>query len=113
METDSERRLFERLSARFPTRFRDSSLDYGVDVFLKDISASGARITTREQLYLGDIVSLEILLPDGLDPVLLNGRVCWIRQAAPHVFEAGLEFHKVNFVRLHRLVRFALEVSAN
>ena len=113
MEGLSERRIFERMSARFPTRFRDSSPDFGVDVFLKDVSASGAHITTKEQLYLGDIISLEILLPDGLDPILLNGRVCWIRQIAPRIFEAGMQFHKVDLIRLSRLVRFVLEASQN
>jgi hypothetical protein len=113
MEALSERRIFERMPARFPTRFRDSSPDFGVDVFLKDVSASGAHITTKEQLYLGDIISLEILLPDGLDPILLNGRVCWIRQIAPRVFEAGIIFHKIDLIRLHRLIRFAMEAVEN
>jgi Tfp pilus assembly protein PilZ len=113
MERSSERRVFERMPARFPTRFRDSSPDFGIDVFLKDVSASGAHITTKEQLYLGDIISLEILLPDGLEPILLSGRVRWIRQVAPRVFEAGIEFHKIDLIRLHRLVRYAIEASQN
>jgi hypothetical protein len=113
MESPSERRVFERMPARFPTRFRDSSPDFGIDVFLKDVSASGAHITTKEQLYLGDIISIEIMLPDGLDPILLSGRVRWIRQVAPRIFEAGIEFHKVDLIRLRRLVKFALEASQN
>ena len=113
MERTSERRVFERMPARFPTKFRDSSPDFGIDVFLRDVSASGAHITTKEQLFLGDIVSLEILLPDGFEPILLSGRVRWIRQVAPRAFEAGVEFHKVDLIRLHRLVKYAEELTHN
>jgi hypothetical protein len=113
MENVFERRVFERMPARFPTRFRDSSPDFGSDVFLKDVSASGAQITTKEQFYLEDVVSLEILLPDGLDPVLLSGRVRWVRQIAPRIFDVGIEFHKVDLIRLRRLVKFSIEVAQN
>ncbi|MBF0569642.1 MAG: PilZ domain-containing protein [Candidatus Omnitrophica bacterium] len=111
MTEPKERRLFERMSARFPTKFHDSSLDYGLDVFLKDMSASGFRISTRERLFLNDVVSVDVKVPDGQEPVHLNGRVCWAREISPDVFEAGVEFHKVNFIRIHRLTRHAMALS--
>ncbi len=104
----SERRLFERFEARFPTRFRDTSPDYGTDVFLKDVSGTGLRLTTRQRMFIDDIISLEVKMPDGLDPVVLNGRVRWVHQVLGEVWEVGVEFHKVDFMRMHRLVRFAL-----
>ena len=113
MNVPNERRTFERLSARFPTKFHDSSEDYGEDVFLRDMSATGVRIATKDKLFLHDIVSLDVKLPDGQAPVALNGRVCWIRGVAPHVFEVGIEFHKVDFVRIARLTKYALELSEN
>ncbi len=113
MDVPTERRVFERLSARFPTKFHDSSEDYGSDVFLRDMSATGIRIATRDKLFLNDVVSLDVKLPDGQAPVPLNGRVCWVRGVAPRVFEAGIEFHKVNFVRISRLTKYALALSEN
>lgn len=113
MNVPNERRTFERLPARFPTKFHDSSEDYGNDVFLRDMSASGVRIATKEKLFLHDVVSLDVKLPDGQAPVPLNGRVCWVRPVAPRVFEAGVEFHKVNFVRIARLTKFALALTEN
>lgn len=108
-----ERRLFERMSARFPTRFHDSSADYGMDVFLKDVSASGVKVTTREKFFLNDIVSLDVEVPDGQAPVRLDGYVCWIRESSPGLYEVGVEFHKVNFIRIHRLTRYALALGEN
>jgi Tfp pilus assembly protein PilZ len=113
MHAPTERRIFERLPARFPTKFHNSSEDYSSDVFLRDMSATGVRIATREKLFLNDMVALDVKLPDGQAPVPLNGRVCWVRGVAPHVFEAGIEFHKVNFVRIARLTRYALALSEN
>ncbi|MBF0593456.1 MAG: PilZ domain-containing protein [Candidatus Omnitrophica bacterium] len=108
-----ERRLFERFEARFPTRFRDTSIDYGTDVFLKDASGTGARITTRQKMFIDDVVSLEVKMPDGLEPVVLNGRVRWVHQLMAEVWEVGVEFHRVDFMRMHRLVRYALSAQNN
>ena len=112
MET-LERRLFERFEARFPTRLRDSSLDYGMDVFLKDVSGSGVHITTRQRMFIDDIISLEVKMPDDLDPVVLNGRVRWVHQVMGDLWEVGVEFHKVDFKRMHRLVHFAFASQNN
>ena len=106
-----ERRLFERIPARFPTRYRDSSIDFGSDVFLKDFSATGACIATKERLLLDDVVSLEVKVPDGMDAVPLNGRVRWVHRITPRIFEAGVEFHKVELLHLHRIMKFALAAS--
>ena len=106
--SDFERRLFDRFPARFPTRFRDSSPDFGTDVFLKDVSGTGLRMTTRQRMFIDDMISLEVQMPDGLAPVVLNGRVRWIHQILSEVWEVGVEFHKVDFMRMHRLVRYAL-----
>lgn len=105
--------MFERLPARFPTKFHDSSLDYGVDVFLKDMSGSGVGIRTREKFFLDDMVSLDVKVPDGHAPIPLNGRVCWVKEVAPGAFEAGVEFHRVNFLRVARLTKYAMALSEN
>lgn len=104
-----ERRLFDRFEARFPTRLRDTSVDYGTDVFLKDVSGTGANITTRQRMFIDDMISLDVKMPDGLDPVVLNGRVRWVHQdpAPGGIWNVGVEFHKVDFMRMHRLVRYA------
>ena len=106
-----ERRMFERFSAKFPTKFKDTSDDFGVDVFMRDISASGARLHTCERFFIDDMLSVELELPDGQDPLHLNGRVKWIKSQASSLWDVGIEFHKVHLMKLHRLVKYATEVQ--
>ena len=103
-----ERRLFSRFVARFPTKFKDSAEEYGRDVYLRDVSATGARVATRDRLFIDDVLSLSVKLPDSDDPVDLNGRVRWVRGHAPQVWEAGLQFHKVDLMKIHRIVKYAI-----
>lgn len=104
-EVTQENRLFERFPARFPVKFRNAQEEYGTDVFLRDASAQGVKFATRQRLFPRDSVSLEVQLPDGHDPLVLNGRVVWIKEKAPELWEAGLAFHKVNLMKLQRLFK--------
>ena len=110
--TDADHRLFERFGARFPVKFKDSRSDYGTDVFLRDASASGVRITTNERFCMDDHVALEVELPDGQQPMVLNGRVVWTRFVNSSLWDVGLQFPQVSFMRMHRLFKFALESTS-
>ena len=102
-----KQRLFERFSARYPVKFRHSRQDYGTNVFLEDASAQGVKITSRERLFLNDSVSLDVKLPDSTNPMMLNGRVVWIKHKSPSLWDVGIEFHKVNLMKLQRIFRLA------
>jgi Tfp pilus assembly protein PilZ len=106
-----ERRMFERFSAKFPTRFKHAQSDFGEDVFMRDFSASGACLFTRDRFFIDDVVAIELELPDGQDPLALSGRVRWIKPQAHAFWEIGMEFPRVNLMNLHRLVRYATEVQ--
>jgi Tfp pilus assembly protein PilZ len=97
-----QQRIFERFPSRFPARFKDTRNDFGTDVFLRDASAGGARITTRERLYLNDNVTLEVDLPDGKGALNLRGQVVWVKSKSDNVWDAGLKFHKVMFMDMWR-----------
>ena len=107
-----DHRLFERFSSRFPTKFKDSRSDYGDNVFLRDASASGARITTNERFFLEDHVALEVELPDGQEPMVLSGRVVWAKFVNSSLWDVGLQFPQVSFMKMHRLFKFAVESEA-
>jgi len=106
---ESERRIFERFSAKFPVKFKDSRDDYGTDVFLRDASASGARIVTIERMFLDDPVDLEVEVPDGGSPMVLRGKVVWSRPANASMWDVGLAFPEVNFIKMSRLYKFSLQ----
>lgn len=101
-----DRRMFERFVARFPVKFQDSNRDYGTDVSLRNASAQGAKITTKERLYLNDHVSLEVELSDSKSPMILKGQVVWVRKEEPDVWDAGLKFHNVDLAHISRLYKF-------
>ena len=47
-------RMFERFSARFPVKFKHSRNDFGTEVFLRDASAEGVKVTTKEKMFIKD-----------------------------------------------------------
>ena len=110
-EAREDRRVFERFSARFPARFQDSRDDYGNDVFLRDASASGARILSKERFFLEDNLSLEIELPDGGEPMILNGRVVRVKFLDLSFWDIGLQFPQVNFLKMQRLFKLTEHIA--
>lgn len=101
-----DRRVFDRVQARFPLRFKDSILGYGSNVFLRDISAQGAKIASKEELHIDDRLDLLVELPDGHEPLSLKGRVTWARNTSPNSWDAGLQFDKVRFMTTQRIFQF-------
>ena len=111
LQTTGERRIFERFSARFPIKFKDGREDYGTEVFLRDACAQGIRILTKERFFLDDQLSLEVELPDGGDPMILSGRVAWVKLLNLSLWDLGVQFTEVNFLKMQRLFKLA-ETSA-
>jgi len=110
---NENRRLFERFQSRFPVKFKDTRNDFGADVLLCNFSAEGAKITTREQLYLNDSVSLEVELPDEKKPMAIRGEVIWIIKHNPEMWDVGLKFHKVILMDMWRIYKSAETDSSN
>ena len=108
---EGRQRIFERFSARYPVKFGHSRQDYGTNVFLQDASAQGLKITSKERLFLNDSVSLNVKLPDSSNPLTLNGRVAWTQHKGPSLWDVGIEFHKVNLMKLQRMFRFSEEIA--
>lgn len=103
-----DKRVFQRFSARFPVKFKHAREDYGTDVFLRDASAQGVQLTTKKRMYLHDSISVLVNLPDDKLPLTLNGRVVWMKTKGPDSWDVGVEFHKINFMNLHRIFRIIL-----
>ena len=103
-----QRRTFERFSARYPAKYKDTRDDFGSNVFLRNASATGVQISTRKQLFIHDHVTLEVELPDGFAPMQIRGEVTWIRQSKPDFWEAGVTLHNPSLVKMARLYKFTL-----
>ena len=79
-QTNEERRIFERFSARFPVKFKDAREDYGSDVFLRDASAQGIRIMTKERFFLDDKPRFSFL-PFGMGKRICSGHAMAMMEA--------------------------------
>ncbi len=102
--TAEDRRIFERFIARFPVKFRDSYKGYGTNVSLRNASAQGIKITTKEQLFVNDSVTLEIELPDCKRPMTLKGQVVWVaNDTESGMRDVGVKFHAVDLLHMSRL----------
>ena len=110
-QTSEERRIFERFSARFPVKFKDARDGYGTDVFLRDASAQGMRILTKDRFFLEDQLSLEVELPDGGEPMLLSGHVVWVKLLNLSLWDIGVQFSQVNLLRMQRLFKLTEEIA--
>ena len=104
-----ERRLYQRQTARFPVKLKDTRQDYGANLFMRDVSAGGLRLTSKERFFLNDSLSIEIKLPDGQGPLILNGQVIWSKLVGPNTWDIGLGFYKIDFLKLNRLFKLPLE----
>ena len=104
-----DRRRFGRFLARFPVKFKDSRNGYGTDVFLRDISAQGAKLITRQKMFLHDSAVLQVKLPDGYEGLSLKGEVIWSKSENKRVFDIGLKFHQLDLLNLQRLFQFCID----
>jgi len=106
-----ERRIFERFSARFPVKFKDTKEDYGKDVFLVNASAQGMCIYTRERFFINDQISLEAALPDGGEPMVLSGEVVRVKLENLSLWDIGVQFPQVEFIKMQRLFKLTEEIN--
>jgi hypothetical protein len=104
MKTEGDRRSFERFSARFPAKIKDSRQSYGTEVFLRDASAQGMRLVTRERFFLDDKVAVDVALPQG-HQMDLSGRVVWAKLLDYSFWELGVRFDSVDLLKMQRLFK--------
>jgi hypothetical protein len=101
-----DRRLCGRFVSRFPAKFKDARDDFGEKIYLRNFSAGGIKITTRERLYINDGVILEVMLSDERGPMIFRGEIVWVRNRDPEIWDAGLKFYKVVLMDMWRLSEF-------
>ena len=101
-----DRRVFDRFMARFPVKFKESSNDFGQNVFLRDIGAQGAKIVTKEELHPRDRIDLLVELPDGHDPLEVEGKAVWVQNGNPSSWDVGIKFDEVQFMKTQRIYKF-------
>ena len=99
-------RIFDRFPSRFPAKFKDARNDFGTDVYLRNASAGGVRITTKERLYMNDNITLEVELPDGKGAMTIRGQVTWVKSKDTEMWDVGIKFHKISLMDMWRPYQF-------
>lgn len=62
------------------------------DAFTRDLSLSGVRVQTDRPLESGVELTLTITLSKSRQVIRIHGRVRWVLEVEPGLFEAGIEF---------------------
>ncbi len=106
---DSERRIFDRFDVRLPAKFKDTREDFGTRVYIRNASAEGAQIASRDHLYVNDNITLEVKLPDGSEPLPIKGKVVWAKRDNPNIWDIGLRFHNISLLQMSRLYKYTTE----
>ena len=101
-----DNRLFERFSARFPAKFKDARDEYGFLLNLRDASAFGVRLSSRDRLFINDTITVEVCIPDAKAPMVLKGQVVWCRSKNVANWDVGLRLHRVDLMHMERLYKF-------
>ena len=96
VDRTDDRRVFDRFPAPFLVKFKDSDEGFGRAVFLRDISADGARISTKERFLVNDKIDIELNIPDGKEPLALSGRVAWLLETNLNIWDFGVKFDKLD-----------------
>ena len=106
MEQMVDNRLFERFQARFPARFKDTRDDFGSVLQLRDASAFGGKLISKERLFTNDKITIEVHVPDGHAPMVIKGEIVWAKPTGVDHWEVGFKLHKIDLLRMSRLYKF-------
>ena len=96
-QTVSEKRSFERFEARYPAKIKDTRDEFGVNLSLRNASAEGIRLISRDRIYVNDSISIEVRLPDNDSPMTIRGEVVWAKLLPNKLWDIGLKCHKGRF----------------
>lgn len=117
---DKEKRKFKRFDAFMTVRFRSQAGQTSDGSGLsKDLSREGMKVNTVEPLRSGDLIDLEIHIPDDAQAVKTTGKVLWSRPSGGRSegMDYGLTFLSIDPVDKFRVLDYAynywLETKVN
>ena len=91
----------------YPRYFLNVLVNYSDYYFAKtkDISLSGIRLVTNNELKVGRFISFEFTLPDR-EFVRVFGKVGWCSKNAPNDYDSGVEFRLLKDVSKTKIENF-------
>ncbi len=99
-----ERRLFERIEAKCPVKLDSKDQPFDANIYLRDFSAGGVRIITKKKLNTNQDLDFWVAVPDGHDPLQLQGKVVWLKDVGKNLWDAGICFKRIHLMDCQRLL---------
>lgn len=114
--TEIERRRFHRVSTSFDVEYSvDGQDSSGKKSLARNIGLGGIYFIAYEKLEIDSLLSLILHLPDGKQPLLLQGRLIWGRkfsaQDSIDRYDIGIEFIKPDSRIIERLFDYISKLS--
>jgi len=88
----AENRQFRRLQCQLKISIKEIKSVKEIEAESINVSQFGIRIQTAKKFHIGKKLELWVHLQDGLDPVHRFGRVIWLNQIAPFIYNCGIKF---------------------
>ena len=100
-----ERRMFERFKVDFPVTYINLKTNEKGWGRMIDISAGGGGMILNEYLQPLTPLDLQLQVPDSTETIYANGNMVWSTMIEPNVCRAGVEFDKIDFLGIARLLK--------
>ena len=98
-----DRRIFERITARFPVRFLEAMEAKEGRGSTCDVSANGVSFVTNEDLAKNAALELWLEIPDSRGPLYTRGRVVWLdNTTVPGENRVGIRLERAELMGLAR-----------
>ncbi len=108
-----ERRKFVRVKGLKEVGFKvKGSIEKKRSIAVKDLSFIGINVYTDVVLKDGEIVELELEIPDGQKPLLIKGVTIWQLDGRNNRFATGVRFKHTNEQDNKRLSKFIYECAS-
>jgi len=117
---EKDKRKFKRFDAYMSVKYTSPENETVQGVSLsKDLSREGIKLNSGSDLQTGDVLELEINIPDDPKPIHTKGKVVWSRpsQEEQQGFDQGVRFMMMDPVDKFRVLDYAynhwLETKVN
>lgn len=99
----SENRIFHRFPTNCLARYKNSHDSSEGEVILRNASAQGLKVVSKNPLYVNDFISFAIDVPHSSLPLNVRGEIVWSKRDEKHYWNIGVKLQKIRFVEMSRL----------
>jgi len=120
LERQEERRKFVRLNTWVDITYKKKTSDRKLEDSLlrgaKNISQGGICLIAYEPLKVGDILELQIYLPDQPIPIEVVGKVVWVQEffiGDYKRYDVGVEFIEISEEKRNLIGKYVFSILRN